>query len=126
MPDPSEVIAAGAEALERSVRDLTAEMKVQNQRGKANRRWIYVVVLGLIINAVIIGIMIAVIDGVQSNSDRIEQVQTRTSNNVLCPLYALILQSYNPNGPTAKVDPAGYEKTFQIIRTGYTTLECKR
>jgi hypothetical protein len=126
MSDPSKAIADGAESLESAVNNLTKEVARQNSRARANRRLIWMVALGLAINACVVSLVVLLTNNVRSNSNRVREVQERTSNQVLCPLYELILQSYNPKSPTALKDPENYAHSFQVIREGYKTLECRK
>jgi len=56
---------------------------------------------------------------------RVNAVQQRTSNEVLCPLYELFLRSYHPEvQPAEKL--AEYEDSFVVIRRSYAVLDCDK
>lgn len=61
----------------------------------------------------------------QANQDRIDELQQRTSSDVLCPLYALFLRAYNPRSPVALADPNLYEENFVTIERGARALGCE-
>jgi hypothetical protein len=54
---------------------------------------------------------------------RVNVVQERTSNDVLCPLYGLFLASYRPEAQPPE-RRAGYEDAFAVIRQSYRVLQC--
>jgi hypothetical protein len=58
-------------------------------------------------------------------TEEIAVLEKRTSTEVLCPLYALFLGSYNPNSPNAKENPEQYERSFKVIEDGAKILGCK-
>ena len=64
---------------------------------------------------------------IRINADRIDYVQTRTSDQVLCPLYAIFLASVAHPRPVLVDTPekkASFEKAAATIRQGYVTLGC--
>ena len=60
----------------------------------------------------------------EGQANAIADLQRRTSEDVLCPLYRIFLQAYNPKSPQALADPAAYEETFRVISEGAKTLGC--
>lgn len=50
--------------------------------------------------------------------------QTRLDVEVLCPLYKLFIDAYDPTSVPAS-GRAHYEQQFTVIRHGYTVLDCK-
>jgi hypothetical protein len=57
-------------------------------------------------------------------NQRLSQVQTTTNNNVLCPLYGLIVSGYHPEARTAGAARDEYIADYKIIRSAYTLLHC--
>jgi hypothetical protein len=123
-PKPDE-LAASAQSLEDSVNTLTKEMRAANKRGKMNRRLIYGVALALVLNVIVLATISVLFYGVKSNSEHITEIQDRTSNKVLCPLYQLFLQTYSPKSAAHDRDPAGYEHAYAVIRAGFIELDCR-
>lgn len=112
-----------------SVDDLTRRQAAQIGR---LRRLTYATTAGLILDlaltAAAFGLFHSTRDAQQTadkTSAQLAQVQDRTSQGVLCPLYDLFLTSYNPKGPTATRDPAGYERSIVTIERGAATLGCR-
>lgn len=64
---------------------------------------------------------------VSAQADRIEAAQadiTETRSAVLCPLYAVFLQSDTPQRRAAADDPEAYDAAMGVIRDGAETLRC--
>ena len=76
----------------------------------------------LILAAVVVAIALLAV-GVAWNANRIGEVQDRTTNEVFCPLYKLMLDSYRPELVPAE-RRAGYEDAFKVVREGNTVLGC--
>lgn len=66
---------------------------------------------------------------IDNNADHIEDLQTRTSSEVLCPLYGLFVQSVENPRPE-QVDTPEERKRFEeaktIILNGYAQLGCAK
>ena len=63
-----------------------------------------------------------------SNAQHIAEIQTRTSDEVLCPLYEVFLQSVNHPAPSQINTPekkARFEAAAKIVRDGYAALGCQ-
>lgn len=65
---------------------------------------------------------------VQDNQDKIEAIQDRTSNKVLCPLYSLLIE-FEPrvmaNKTLSTEDRDSQTRLYVVIHQGYTTLGCR-
>lgn len=51
--------------------------------------------------------------------------EARTRQEALCPLYSLLVGSYNPNSRTEGTDRDQYNFVFDQLRSGYESLDCK-
>lgn len=63
-------------------------------------------------------------DHIRQQQVSISNIQTRVSSDAFCPLYDLLLDSYDPTNPVAKADPAAYENTIRVIERGARALDC--
>jgi len=80
------------------------------------RRFVYVLAAMSVLGALMTGYLIW-------NNHRVDVLQRRTSNEVLCPLYELMLRSYHPETqPPERL--AAYEESFTVIRRSYAALRC--
>lgn len=117
-----------ARELRESIVKLSTEITNLNDRLDAVNNHIYktvqklrLIVAGLVVGAIVsLGVLVVVV----WNNYRINAVQERTSNEVLCPLYVLFLKSYHPEAQPPEKLPE-YEASFEVIRESYTALDCK-
>jgi len=118
-PDPNDLPAVAArlietiEGLTESIQDLLH----RTARSEKQARWQWLVI-GLIA-------VVTVFSGITYY----QQIQTSksldaTRGDVLCPLYAVFLGSYNPSTRAPGADRDTYEATFVVIRDGYERLDC--
>jgi len=119
--------------LANEVRDLNASMERLNAQDEINQHQLKrnkvvnkVLLSGLLVFAVLIAGMGFAINGNMDTSQKLKEsvaVQNQTINDVLCPLYSIFLDSYNP-----KLQPpshlAVYEAQFAVIRHSYVILKC--
>src|SRR6266702_1764330 len=120
----SEELASTAGELAQEVKTLTTEVVALRKRSFSNRKLIRWTIVGLILDITLTLVVGVLFHLVQSNSNHIQDVQTKVGNQVLCPLYSIFLQSYNPNSAAAKANPQTYEAQFTVIRNSYKILDC--
>lgn len=133
MVDPN--LTARAHALEQSVSTLSSavrDLTTSQQRVKLAIRLTAVgLVAAFILAAVCTTLLIAhtrVQDRLSEQSQRIEQVQQRTSNEVLCPLYSLLIE-FEPR--TTRIPGLSDEEraqrlaTYEVIHRGFDALRCQ-
>ncbi len=96
-----------------------------------NRRMLWAVSIGGALLTGVVVILVTLIIGVQSNTDRIDGVtqrldatQTAQRQRALCPLYQIFLDSKSPEGRAAAPDPEKYDHAFDVIQKGYDVLDC--
>lgn len=87
-----------------------------------------VLLIFVVVKLTIIGFVIA-------NSYSINNLQDRTSDEVLCPLYSLFLDliedpipgaaDENEDGKITVKEQKKYDKTIKVFYDGYATLECQ-
>jgi len=117
----SQQLQATVGQIAKSVNDLTDRQSKAIVKVKKTG---YLTAIGLALDLILTVVIFFLADANDRTSERLEEVQARTSEEVLCPLYDLFLTSYNPNGPTAKRDPAGYERSMVTIEKGAVALGC--
>lgn len=124
------------QSMQASLASTMKRVERQQQQSDTQKRitiWLVMVI------ALILGLALVVVYAlyrIDQNADRISEVQDRTSNTVLCPLYGIFLTQITTAGPDAAdsdhngtVTPgekATYERTVQVIRDGYTALDCHK
>jgi hypothetical protein len=118
-----------AKALTDEVAGLTLAVEHLDRRTNRNEKVQAFVVFGLLLDLVlsvavglVVGNQIAAANDVKTAVER-EQV---TRNQGVCPIYALLLGSYNPNTRIEGPDRDAYIKIFQNIDASYRALECKQ
>lgn len=67
------------------------------------------------------GLAFAGFRDVREQQDRLEE----TRSKVLCPLYAVFLQSDTPEARARAADPEVYDAALDVIRAGAETLHCE-
>lgn len=111
--------------LQRQQEELAREQAATTRQGRINA-WLALSIALDIALSLIIGLGFFRID---SNADRIDHIQDRTSNEVLCPLYGIFLASIENPRPEQVDTPeerARFEAAAKTIRDGYSALECHR
>lgn len=137
--EPAPDLATAVERLAGLVQELSERLDVTQQmqddltatmaRGTLQRRinkWAAVIMALILALAVAVGV----------NAYRLGQVQERTSNAVLCPLFALFVASVEtPNPAAADADGDGtvtpaeqgkFDAAVQVIRDGFAALDCRK
>lgn len=116
-----------AQALADTVGVLANAVDNLNKRtGKTERTTIFVA-LGLAVDlvlsvavAVLVSSQISVAGGLQSAIDR----EALTRQDALCPLYGLLLGSYNPQSRAEGSARDQYNQVFEVMRGAYASLDC--
>lgn len=102
---------------------------VERLDARANRsaRVLAVAVVGVVLG-LILSVAVAVTLSAQGRTDaRLEAEiaeQARIRSDALCPLYALLVGSYNPGSRAEGEDRRTYEDAFVTLRAAYTALGC--
>ena len=86
-------------------------------RSDRDRRWFTAAILAVVVIVVGVGL-------VAVRAERTAREQEQLRNEVLCPLYGLILGGYDPTTRPEGDARQKYEDTFVIIRQGYGVLRC--
>jgi hypothetical protein len=114
-----ELLQAVSSLTER-VESVDQQLEKVNEDIYASVRRIKMIVAGLVVGGLI---SLSAIGYAIYNSNKIDTVQRRTSNEVLCPLYKLFLDSYNPSAQPPEKRQA-YEDAFNVIKRSYDVLNC--
>jgi len=127
--DRADHLAAAVAQLNTSVQGLaqrTGRSEADIGRSKRAIRW---TVVGVCLDIVLTIVAALLFNDQRATSARLDAQQqqiTRVQREVLCPLYALFLASYDPQSPQAKAAPAKYAASFKTIREGAAVLECRK
>jgi len=120
-------IQQSTNVLEHLVSGLTDTQAAQIIKLRRAVRW---VALGLVLDMALTGGGVWLVQKAYQNSDRITanqdalRVRQARSGPALCGLYDVLLDSYNPQSPSAKADPASYEQSFAQIESGARVFGC--
>lgn len=107
-------------ALDDDVRGLASKVGGLGDRlNKIDRdkRWIVACLLGIVV-------LIALVAFVAFRAEKTGRDQEELRNQVLCPLYGLILGGYDPQSRAEGDARRKYEESFTVIREGYAVLHC--
>lgn len=107
--------------LSESVSSLDKQLEQVNRDVYTTIRRMRLIVTGLVIGCLISA---GAIGYTVYNGNRIDQVQRRTSNEVLCPLYRIFLDAYHPEAQPPERRQQ-YEDAYKVIRRSYGVLECQ-
>lgn len=113
-----EELIAGTTSLHDAILGLTTSIGLLIQRDRVTRRLVYVAVVAVVAVLAVLGITIKV----WTTTYVTQQQQSQTRTRVLCPLYSLLLASFDPAQAQA-LTPA-QRSAYQVIHDGYTTLGC--
>lgn len=124
---PADDLAGQAARLREDIATFSEEVAALDQKlGDAQQRINRTVrstrrmVIGLVVS---LALDLGLTGMVTWNAYRLAAVQERTSNEVLCPLYQLFLDSYHPERqPPERL--AEYERSFEVLRESRRVLEC--
>lgn len=106
-----------------SIAELTARTENAEDRQRRSRNVIRLAVVGVVVN---LALLVAVVWGFR-NQVQLSAAQERTSSEVLCPLYQILIGSYNQaaRDSMAPAQQAKYDGAFAVIRQGATVLHCR-
>lgn len=120
-------LAIQAKALADTVGVLAEAVDNLNRRTNKTERNTILVALGLGVDlvlsiavAVLVTSQISVAGDLQSAIAR----ETSTRQDALCPLYGLLLGSYNPTSRAEGAARDQYNKAFQVMQAAYNSLDC--
>ena len=120
-------LAVQAKALADTVGVLAGAVDNLNARTNRTERTTILVALGLAIDLVL-SIAVAVLVWSQISVSTDLQVaiarESSTRQDALCPLYGLLLGSYNPESRAAGPARDQYNQAFVTLRNGYDSLDC--
>lgn len=106
--------------LDNDVKQLTAQVQRLNERADKtdrDKRWL---IVGLLLVLALVGL----IGFVTVRAERTAHEQEQLRSDVLCPLYGLILGSYDPDSRAPGAARDKYEQSYKVFRDGYRALHC--
>lgn len=118
-----------AKVLTDKVGSLTLAVEHLDRRTNRTERVQMWVVFGLLLDLVLsVAVALVVTNQFSQAADLRHAVERErvTREQGLCPLYALLVGSYNPSSRTPGPDRDNYTKAFQTMRDAYEALECKQ
>lgn len=137
MPTEAErfrALTEAAKSLSETVAELTNSVTELWVRSKRQKLGLIVGLAGLFADLVLSVVVITVLhDQDVANAQLAEAIvqqkelvsrQETVRSEVLCPLYALIVGSYNPTSRAAGENRAQYEAGFTAMRNQYRALNC--
>lgn len=122
-----EGLVTQAAALTEKMGVLTDAVLELDRRSNRNQRVVIGVVFGLLVDLVLSVAVVLTLASLVSTNDRVQAAIDReaaTREQALCPLYSLIVGSYNPGSRAEGPDREQYEKTFVAMRAAYDSLDC--
>lgn len=116
-----------ARALREKVSGLSAAVEQLDDRTNRSERITIGVIFGLVLE-LILSIAVAIALGSQVSTDnRLQEAIDReaiTREESLCPLFGLLLGSYNPGSRKEGPERDAYIRSFQVMRAAYEKLDC--
>lgn len=105
-----------------SIAELTDRTEGAEERQRRSRNVIRLVVVGVLLN---IALSVAVFLNFRNGAE-LSAAQERTSSQVLCPLYQILLGSHDPAAREAMTPErrARYDEAFAVIQQGARILGC--
>lgn len=125
--DDKVISNALAEALNALGKDTGGAIAALKRRSTQTRRMLRWVIALSVLSAVTIGVMIATVVNTRGVAEEVSDIQHRTSDEVLCPLYNLFLEASKfPPPPNYSAEQLKTrEGWFVQIGEGHTVLGCK-
>lgn len=131
-PEIRELTRLGAELINRIdglVGDTGDHLVDLAKQGKSNRRFIWALAISVVLDIALTIAMAVGFNTVNTLSNRVNETQKITQEQVLCPLYQQFINADTPksrelakaNGQDLKVR----DEAFRTIRRSYEVLGCK-
>lgn len=113
------------------VENLEGRTDTVEKLGRKTRFWQKITIAGLLLDLTLTIFGIALFHRVddntkanKANTERVNHVVTVLNQQVLCPIYTLVLSAgYHPENH--QQDLEAYKATFKVIQEGAKKLECK-
>lgn len=121
------ILAQQAKVLADTVGSLALAVDQLDRRTNRSERMTIAVAFGLVIDLVLSIAVAVLIGNLFTINGQLQQSIAReatTRQQALCPLYGLLLGSYNPTSRAAGPDRDAYNKAFITLRDGYESLDC--
>jgi hypothetical protein len=109
-----------------TMKELTTTVDHLKITARRNRRMIIALSVSFLLDISLTVFLVLLAQQQTHNTSAIQEVQTRTSQQVLCPLYKLLVESDNPRA--AANYPQGsavYNEAMTQIRRSYVVLQCQ-
>lgn len=124
---PYQPLLAQAKMLTDKVAALTLAVEQLDRRTTRNARVTAGVVFGLLLDLVLSVAVAFVLANLFATNARLETAiarEAQTREEVLCPLYGLIVGAYNPETRPPGAQRDEYVRNFQVIIDSYPKLNC--
>jgi len=126
-PHPVLILASQAKLLTERVAELALSVDQLDRRTTRSERVTAGVVFGLLLDLVLSIAVAFVLSNLFQTNDRLEAAierEAQTRQEVLCPLYGLIVGAYNPTSRPEGPQRDEYVRNFQVIMDSYPKLSC--
>lgn len=126
---PIQTLTDQAKALGDRVASLTLAVDQLHRRTDRTERVQAFVVFGLLLNLLLcVAVALVVVNQISASADLRAAIQREevTRNQGVCPIYSLLLGSFNPTSRAEGPDRDAYIKIFKSIDASYRALECKQ
>lgn len=120
-------LTAQARLLADRVSALSTAVETLDRRTNRGEKVVVAVVAALALTIILSVTVAIVLFQLQDNSERIAAAQEReahTRQDALCPLYGLILGSFNPDSRPEGPAREQYIHQFDVMRQAYAALDC--
>lgn len=121
------VLAEQAKVLADTVGALALAVDQLDRRTNRSERMTIAVAFGLVIDLILSIAVALLIGNLFTLNGQLQTAVAReatTRQQAICPLYALLLGSYNPSSRAEGADRDAYNKVFITLRDGYESLDC--
>jgi hypothetical protein len=119
-PDSNRELLTAATSLALVVEGLRVSVDALVRRAEKSERRIFGIVLAVVLD---LSLTVGLLFLWHSQTETSAAVDD-TRNEILCPLYASWLGTYNPNSRAVGHDRQTYEDVFSLMRDQYTHLAC--
>lgn len=120
-------LTAQARVLADRVGALSTAVEQLDRRTNRSEKVVIAVIIGLLLDLVLSVTVAVVLLQLRDNDAQIAATQEReqhTRQDALCPLYSLILGSYNPESRPEGPARQTYIDQFKVMREAYDALDC--
>lgn len=120
-------LTSQAKALADTVEKCIVAIDGLDRRSTRNERVVVATVFGLaldVVLSILVAFLVSNLFGVNGQLQAAIAREAVVRQQALCPLYGLLLGSYNPTSRAEGKDRDSYNAAFVTLRDGYNVLDC--